>query len=352
MSANKSWYAISNSADDTAQIEITQEIGYYGISAAQFIKDLRPLAGKKIELLINSPGGSIVDGQAIVSALKRHTGGVVAYVYGLAASMASAIACAADECWMATGSMLMIHRASTVSMGDAEDLRKDANLLEKFEKGLVNIYAKKTGMEPAEIEKMLADETWMDALEAVALGFADGITENTPAMAMVTPEQLKARFDKFAQNMATPSNEDAPVVEPVVEPVTEPAPVVEPVVEPVADPDPVVEHSDIPAPNALASTALMERITALQADRDAQSARADAADLRSSLLAAELSAERENIARLEASFGLSAAVVVPAVGAHNDATPTLLDQFNAIADPAEKTAFYRKHEAELKKFLK
>jgi len=354
MSSGKTWFAIANKTADSADVEIYDEIGGWGVSAKEFIKGLRDLEGRHLNLRINSPGGSIIDGQAIIAALSRHKAGFTAWVDGLAASMASVIACAADRCYMADGAMLMVHRASTISMGDASDLRKDADLLEKFEKSLVSVYEKKTGMAREEIEKMLAAETWMDALEAVALGFADGITDNPPAMAMLTPEKMKARFDSLKKNM---TNESENTVEEIIEPAPEAAPVVEeapaveaaPAVEEVAAP---VEVETKDEPQARASDAILAKFSDITARAEKAEARAAALESKISLITAELSAERENIARLESSLGLSAARIEPAIGAHNDAAPSLVEQFSAIADPAEKTAFFRKHSAELRKFIK
>jgi outer membrane biosynthesis protein TonB len=275
--------------------------------------------------------------------------------------MASVIACAADKCFMAEGSMMMVHRASTVSMGDAETLRKDASLLEKFEKGLLNIYAKKTGMEFDALEKMLADETWMDATEAVAFGFADGITDNTPAMASLSPEAMRQKFDTLISNMAKKPKAEAeapetPVVEtPVVEEptVTEPAPVVEePAVEPAPEPSPAPEQ-EAPAPviepePVVEPSARADAISAKIVDLNAKLAAAEALN---AVLKTSLAATEETLARLEKSFGLSAAAVVPPIGAHNDAAPSLLEQFNAITDPADRTAFYRQNAAALKKLI-
>lgn len=327
---NKTWYAVTNKTADSADVEIYDEIGGWGVSASEFIKGLKGLEGKHINLRINSPGGSIIDGQAIIAALSRHKAGFTAWVEGLAASMASVIACAADQCFMAEGSMMMVHRASTVSIGDAETLRKDASLLEKFEKGLLNIYAAKTGMDLPDIEKMLAEETWMDATEAVAFGFADGITENSAAMACVSKDQLRARFDKFAKGMAEPiePKADEPVVEtPVVE-----APVVEPTVE-----APVVEVE----PEApVEPTALAKNISALVIENKALKAERDS-----------LKAERDSIAAslemAQAAIGVLPARVEPILKPSPEAESNILQKWDAITDPAEKDQFYKKHRNEI-----
>jgi len=91
--------------------------------------------------------------------------------------MASVIACAADDTTISEGGMMMIHRAQMFSAGDADDLRKDAAILEKFEGTLLSVYEKKTGLDRETLAGMLDDETWMDATDCVALGFCDGVVE-------------------------------------------------------------------------------------------------------------------------------------------------------------------------------
>ena len=333
------WYAITTKTDEPAEVTLYDEIGAWGISAKEFIKDLAGIKGH-INLRLNSPGGSITDGTAIISALKRHQGGFTAWVDGLAASMASVIACAADRCYMAEGAMMMVHRASTISMGDAADLRKDADLLEKFEKSLVNVYAKKTGMSEPEINAMLEAETWLNPLEAIALGFCDGISETPAAVAVLSPAQMRGRFDTFRNGMVTKpitAVEPDPAVEPIAP--VEPAPVVEPVVDPVVDP--VVE------PVAPVEPAIVAALSV-----DAMVAKISDMTNRISILTAELDKEKTDRMRLERSFGVAVASILPVVNASETATQSLTEQFNAINDPEKKSEFYRKNAAALKQELK
>ena len=348
MATKNTWYAVTNKTSDSADVEIYDEIGGWGVSASEFIKGLKDLEGKHINLRINSPGGSIIDGQAIIAALSRHAAGFTAWVDGLAASMASVIACAAGKCFMAEGSMMMIHRASTVSIGDAETLRKDATLLEKFEKGLLNIYAKKTGMDQAELETMLAEETWLNALEAVALGFADGITDGTPATAKLSEADHRARFDNFRNGMeANPANpETVEEVIPVVE-VTEAAPV-EPVVEEVIESAEEPEVSELPAPNASAD------VKALAAQISALNARALAAEARAEKAEADVRHISSLLETLEASKGIIAASVVPPVSPVATSSDPVAAYKAAIEAGDKKAAseIFAKHKAELYKAAK
>ena len=337
MQKEMNWYALSKNADESSDITIYDAIGAGGVSAKQFIKDLAGIKGH-INLRLNSPGGSITDGAAIIAALKRHTAGFTAWVDGLAASMASVIACAADQCFMSEGSMMMIHRAATVSMGDASDLRKDADLLEKFEKSLVNVYVKKTGLSEDEINMMLSAETWLDPLEAIALGFADGISETPDATALATPAQMRNRFDIFKRGMTDkPANQEAvPVEEPALDPIVPVEPVSEPAIE---------EPKDEPAVEPVVEPVASAKITAL-ADKISNLA------IQISVVTAERDALALDISRLEASFGVAAASVVPVIVASENATQTLLERFSSISDPVEKSEFYRVNASALNRELK
>jgi ATP-dependent protease ClpP protease subunit len=353
------WYALSKNADESSDITIYDAIGAGGVSAKQFIKDLAGIKGH-INLRLNSPGGSITDGAAIIAALKRHTAGFTAWVDGLAASMASVIACAADQCYMAEGSMMMIHRAATVSMGDAADLRKDADLLEKFEKSLVNVYVKKTGLSADEINMMLSAETWLDPLEAIALGFADGISETPDATALATPDQMRTRFDMFKNGMTeTPVNEDvqeepmaAATVEEVLAVIVEISSMIDGLTDAekvivrgalkeLAAGDSEVETEDGMPKEPVASVnaiALSEKISNLAVQMSVVTAERDALAL--------------DISRLEASFGVAAASVLPVIVASENATQTLLERFTSISDPVEKSEFYRANAYALNRELK
>tara|TARA_B110000285_G_scaffold206094_1_gene244368 strand:- start:36 stop:1022 length:987 start_codon:yes stop_codon:yes gene_type:complete len=197
----KSWFNITTENADETEIVIYDEIGDYGVSASSFISQLQQVdPNKPINLRLNSVGGSIVDGLAMITALKRHAGGVTAWVDGIACSMASAIACAMPRCFIAEGGMLMIHRASTVAVGDAQEIRGEAALLERFENSVIKIYADKTGMSDDEVRGMLDPETWMDAVEAIAMGFADAIAPQSKAVARVDLSEAKSRFQNFMQN--------------------------------------------------------------------------------------------------------------------------------------------------------
>jgi ATP-dependent Clp endopeptidase proteolytic subunit ClpP len=172
------WYTISNSAAGVpTQVSIYDEIGFYGVSAGQFMADMDAITGD-IEMHINSPGGDIYDGITIYNRLKQRKGSIAVVVDGLAASAASFIAMAASrgKLEMAPRSEMMIHNGFTMAIGDAADLRKMADLLDRKTADIADIYAERSG-KPADywLGKMQA-ETWYSAKDAVADGLADKIS--------------------------------------------------------------------------------------------------------------------------------------------------------------------------------
>lgn len=227
---NQSWYSIKAKANDTAEISIYDEIGFWGVSAASFAQDLKDCGNnlKQINLHIHSPGGDVFDGIAIYNLLKNHPANVIVYIDGLAASMASVIAMAGNEVIMPENAMMMIHKPWGIQGGDAEDMRKYADLLDKVENTLIPAYANKTGKTPEELAEMLSAETWLNGKECVEQGFADKLAEPLVAMASIKSRKLEdfENMPKAMKDMlfkpqgnagsnpapqATPTEQSAPV---------------------------------------------------------------------------------------------------------------------------------------------
>ena len=186
------WYNIKAKSDTSAEISIYDEIGGWGISAQQFSQEFKALGNnlKQIDLHIHSPGGDVFDGIAIYNLLKNHPANKTVYIDGLAASMASVIAMAGNEIIMPENAMMMIHKPWGIQGGDAEDMRKYADLLDKVEDTLIPAYAAKTGKSTEELATMLAEETWLNGKECVEHGFADKLAEPLVAMAFIQSKRL------------------------------------------------------------------------------------------------------------------------------------------------------------------
>jgi ATP-dependent Clp protease, protease subunit len=171
----KTWFNMTTAENGReAEVSIYDAIGGYDINAKQFVSDLNEIQAETIHLRINSPGGSVIDGTAIFNALKRHSAKVITHVDGLAASMASVIAMAGDEVHMADNALMMIHNPWTISMGDADELRADADLLDKMQASILTAYGR-SQYEPEEIKDLMDAETWFTAQEAFDAGLVDHI---------------------------------------------------------------------------------------------------------------------------------------------------------------------------------
>ncbi|EQK42917.1 clp protease family protein [[Clostridium] bifermentans ATCC 638] len=123
---------------------------------------------KSLNIYINSPGGSVFAGQAIYNMLKRHKGYKTVYVDGLAASIASVIAMAGDKIIIPSNAQLMIHKPWLGTFGNANDLREQADVLDKIEEGILNVYQSKIkeGIDIETIKEMVNKETWLTGEEA------------------------------------------------------------------------------------------------------------------------------------------------------------------------------------------
>lgn len=161
--------AIVSNADEAAW--------FGGVDPKSFIDELKSIDAKTINLRINSPGGSVFAARAMEQAMREHSAKIIAHVDGYSASAASFLMMAADEIVMSPGAMVMIHKAWTMAYGNSNDLKQQADLLEKIDSTLVNTYAERTKQEPTAIADWMAAETWFTADEAVANGFADRISE-------------------------------------------------------------------------------------------------------------------------------------------------------------------------------
>lgn len=159
------------------------EVTIYGIignawfsdsfSASDIDKALNEAGDNDVIINLNSPGGDAFDGISIFNRLKRHKGKVTIHVDGWACSAASVIAMAADHLIMGLGSMMMIHEASSFVWGSKTDMRKEADVLEELEEGIIDIYMTKANESREEIREKVDAETWFSAKSATDIGFAD-----------------------------------------------------------------------------------------------------------------------------------------------------------------------------------
>lgn len=150
---------------------------YFGGISARSVKDLLDANknAKKIRAIVDSPGGDYFDGVAIMNLFKRHAASVTIEIIGEASSAASVISMGGDRIEMHTGTVMMIHRAWSFAMGNGDELRSYAQLLDKVDTGLLDLYVARTGKSAEDVKALVDATTWMTAKEAVDDGFADAV---------------------------------------------------------------------------------------------------------------------------------------------------------------------------------
>ncbi len=191
-------------------------------TAASFQKDLKALGEvDQINLHINSPGGSVFEGIAIGNMLKQHKARVVAHVDALAASIASVIVASCDEVIMPENSMLMIHNPWIISMGNAKELRKQADDLDKIAESSVVTYLAKAGEKLTEekIKQIMDEETWLSAQEAYNYGLCD-VVESANQVAASISQKLFEMYQKVPEKLLDSKQEntrDQEEIEKIVE---------------------------------------------------------------------------------------------------------------------------------------
>lgn len=193
------WFRVTNSAEDADATDVfvyDSVGGWFGLYADEFIDALGGVTTSKINLRLNSPGGSVFEGITIANALRAHPANVTVYVDGLAASIASVIMLAGDRVVMRPQSQVMIHAASGACYGDSNEMTKMAETLVFQTRNIAEAYAERTGRSVDEFLDYMAAETWFTAKEAVALGLADEAMPMKPKQAETAPESPEARMQR------------------------------------------------------------------------------------------------------------------------------------------------------------
>lgn len=223
-----------------------------GLDAAWLVTQIAS-APDDINVRINSLGGLVFDGFAIFNALKQSPRNVTVYIDGVAGSIASIIAMAGDRIVMAENAVMMVHKPSDGTYGDADDLRATADRLDMLQAQLVQIYAQRTGMSVDDLNPLLDAETWLTAPEALELHFVDEIAGMATATNLLDPTKfgfLKVPAHPLIANVAkSPPAPGAikPPKEKTMDP-TDPAPNPTPTPTPAPAPAPAPAPSPAPAP--------------------------------------------------------------------------------------------------------
>lgn len=190
------WFRFKNTADG-AEVLIYDEIGAWGITAKDFVNQFEAVQGGHVTLRINSPGGDVFDGLAIMNSIKAR-GNTTTVVDGVAASAASYIFQAGTTRMMHRNSQVMIHCASGLCIGNAVDMRSLADLLEGIDREIADIYTQRAGGTLDDWLAAMGKETWYSAQQAVDNGLADAIVGDSSSE------------ENGPTNRATTKKDDAP----------------------------------------------------------------------------------------------------------------------------------------------
>lgn len=188
----------ASESEDLGVISILDVIGAdffgEGVTARSISAALRAIGPRPVRVDINSPGGDFFEGLAIYNLLREHPETVTVHVLGLAASAASIIAMAGDTVRVPRAGFLMIHNAWVIAMGNRNELREVSDWLAPFDAASADIYAARSGIDAAEVAKMMDRETWLGGAAAVEKGFADDF--------LPADQAAEDRDDEDAKNRA------------------------------------------------------------------------------------------------------------------------------------------------------
>lgn len=207
----KKFYQLTQS-NDVAELYIYGDITPYpwyesDVSAKNIIDEINSITASTINVYISSYGGDVGSGLAIYNALKRHKAKVKTYCDGMACSIASVIFLAGDERIMNEASLLMVHNAWVYAEGNAEQLRKQADDLEKVTQASVEAYKAHSSLSEEEIKAMMDAETWISPEEALSYGFATAIEKTEKEKA--SQNALRQLFNIIRAHQEAQEAEDA-----------------------------------------------------------------------------------------------------------------------------------------------
>lgn len=192
----KKTFKIQNKSKGVAEMFLYGDISRWDISAKMVSEELKSLDEKinTVEVRLSSGGGDVFEGLSIMNRLKQIDKKIVVYIDGIAASIASIIMLAGDEVIIGEGAQVMIHKPFCWCVGNANELQNTIDRLDRVENEMIKIYKNKTGLSETEISKMIDDETWFNADEALEYGFVDKkVDENEQDFAMaacINPKEM------------------------------------------------------------------------------------------------------------------------------------------------------------------
>lgn len=203
---------IKAAATDDNSISVFDVIGqdYWGegVTAKRIAGALRAMNGADVTVNINSPGGDMFEGLAIYNLLREYEGNVTVKVLGIAASAASVIAMAGDDIQIGRGAFLMIHNCWVYAMGNRHDFAELAQSLEPFDTAMADIYAARSGLDMAAVQKLMDAESYIGGSDAVAKGLADSLlSADAVSAGDESPAAALRKLDALLAKTKTPRSE-------------------------------------------------------------------------------------------------------------------------------------------------
>ena len=194
-----------NLAGGTVNIMIWGEISdWWGVNSRDVYWALKGQNVSQINVFISSPGGEPDQAFVIHDMLQGHPANVTAYLVGQCASAATIVSCSADEVVISNQCIYMIHKPNWGLWGDADELRKGAEILDKYQSLIINVYKRKTGIEESRLNELMNAETWFEPSEALALGFVDSVVDHIevdfllPTTGADSPDTESSTFDNVS----------------------------------------------------------------------------------------------------------------------------------------------------------
>lgn len=162
-----------------------------GVSADDFMDLLNDQTGD-VTIYLDSEGGCVTSGISMYNQIREYDGGeVTVHIDSQACSIATVVACAADRVVMNNNALFFVHNAWTIAAENAKGFREVADILDMLDVQIAEVYAERCGKSAEECKKMMDDETWMNAEQAVEMGFVDAVYKpkerKKPAKAEASP---------------------------------------------------------------------------------------------------------------------------------------------------------------------
>jgi ATP-dependent protease ClpP protease subunit len=207
----KNWYSIKAVDESFAEISVFDEIGFWGVQAKDFAREVKAIVAPKIKLCINSPGGSVFDAVMMFNILATSGKTIEAHVLGVAASAASYLAMVGAKVVMPDNTFMFLHNPMNRVYGNAEDMREMADVLDKIGASLTATYAKRFKGDASALADILAAESYLTAAECLEYGLCDEVVDAIAATA-------KFDLDHVPEAVRTVAFKPAAVEPPAVAP--------------------------------------------------------------------------------------------------------------------------------------